>query len=460
MREESNLTTTEEKSNPPIVVTSEAVSQPRITTRKVLTAFFAVLYIGFFSSLAWHKSETIEILGRYSARYGFLLLSYMLLFIPFVKITRSYLGKFFVDSDREGKRSISNPILKILVCAIPVLLILLPLEMYLRLNFGDFYPDKDIRAFHPFLQGKSIPGDDRFQINSHGFRGEEISLAKPEGTFRIFFLGGSTVFAGRQPYDKLHTRILEKSLRAAYPDVKIEIQNAAFPWYTSQHSLINYLIKIKDFDPDLIVVWHGINDLSRSFSSNEYTYGSYKPDHSHMLGPAAPIIFKYFRPPPLVNINMLSLEYMTEELKSKLPSRTVRGMREIERREFESLKSFERNMTSLILNARLDGVKVILGTQPTLYREGLTQAEQKSLWLPYVLGRQEGAYPSIQSMEYGMNLFNEKTISLAHAHEIPLIDLASIVPKTGEYLWDGCHYTAQANTLIAETLFDLNLINA
>ena len=30
-------------------------------------------------------------------------------------------------------------------------------------------------------------------INSHGFRGTEISIEKPENTFRIFGVGGSTM---------------------------------------------------------------------------------------------------------------------------------------------------------------------------------------------------------------------------------------------------------------------------
>ena len=34
-------------------------------------------------------------------------------------------------------------------------------------------------------------------------------------------------------------------------------------WHTSQHSLIKILFKILDFNPDMIIMYHTVNDLHR-----------------------------------------------------------------------------------------------------------------------------------------------------------------------------------------------------
>ena len=46
----------------------------------------------------------------------------------------------------------------------------------------------------PINLNKPNQNSDYFNINSHGFRGQEVNSEKQDDTFRIFFVGGSTAF--------------------------------------------------------------------------------------------------------------------------------------------------------------------------------------------------------------------------------------------------------------------------
>ena len=60
---------------------------------------------------------------------------------------------------------------------------------------------------------------------------------KPANTYRIFVLGGSTVFCGRLPYEQTHCALMQERLQAANPDVKIEVLNAGVSGDTSAGGL-------------------------------------------------------------------------------------------------------------------------------------------------------------------------------------------------------------------------------
>jgi len=93
---------------------------------------------------------------------------------------------------------------------------------------------------------------------------------KPEGTFRIFVMGSSTVVGF--PYEKnlMFSRILHKRLQDAYPDREIEMVNTAITAINS-HTLLDYTGEIIRHDPDAVLVYAGHNEFYGAFgvASNE-----------------------------------------------------------------------------------------------------------------------------------------------------------------------------------------------
>lgn len=96
--------------------------------------------------------------------------------------------------------------------------------------------------------------------NSMGFRGEEIRNPKPPNVARIACLGGSTTY-DVQIDDFAHTwpAQLESSLRKNGHD--LDVVNAGCPGWTSREQILNFATRVSYTDPDLVVIYDGINDL-------------------------------------------------------------------------------------------------------------------------------------------------------------------------------------------------------
>jgi hypothetical protein len=358
----------------------------------------------------------------------------------------------------------ASPRQKILLYIITFLVCFLACETFLRIK--EHKENKNaIYGFHPYLQNTLNIKDGKLHINSHGFRADEITKSKPYGTYRIFVVGGSTVLCDKMPFEKTHVRVLEKLLKQHYQQqIKIEVLNAGNSWHTTEHSIIKYLFKIKDFDPDLIILWHAANDLYRSFAPKRLCHRKFQSDYSHFWGPISDVVFMHaeentrFWPKIIPHSFLLNRLYALFEgrfytdLRKAIRSRKLKA---IDISEFPSLKSFRRNLNSMIQVVQNNEVKLILATQPFLYNDGLSEAEKKSIWFPEAFCTNENnEYPNIKSMELGVNLFNSETKKIAELHHIPLVDLEANIPKNGTFFYDDFHYTEKGNKLMAETLFE------
>jgi lysophospholipase L1-like esterase len=108
-------------------------------------------------------------------------------------------------------------------------------------------------------------------INSHGFRGPDFSEEKELGVFRIFLVGGSTVFGSASPDDTTISSFLQKKINNFDTGLKIEILNAGITSsysYTEKYLIENHLIK---FQPDLIIIYSGGNDSHNRFGTEYNT---------------------------------------------------------------------------------------------------------------------------------------------------------------------------------------------
>jgi hypothetical protein len=311
-------------------------------------------------------------------------------------------------------------------------------------------------GFHPFLQNRNRPGDAELGINAHGFRGEEIALAKPEGTLRVAVLGGSTVLCARVPWEESHVRRLELALRAQYPDRRIEVINAGAHWYTSQHSLIHYLFWVREFEPDVVVYWHAINDLVRSFSPAAFADGPYRADQAHFYGSLGRMAHRWFadedEPPRRREGPALLEAFRAPPSAAAGPPRRPPVRERVPVDDWASLAAHERNLRLLIDRLEADGVRLVVCTQPSLYRTDLSPEEHRSLWFPDRLCNEEGRAPDLPSMVRGMERFNDSTRRVCEERGVPCLDLAAVVPKDGAHFLDDCHYTGEGNRVVAETL--------
>ena len=100
-------------------------------------------------------------------------------------------------------------------------------------------------------------------INSDGFRGIEL---QEEVDYRIFVVGGSTTFGnGATSNDVTIPDLLQKKIFDKFPNKNIEVINAGIPSaysYTETNLIKN---KILSYDPNLLIIYDGWNDLERNY---------------------------------------------------------------------------------------------------------------------------------------------------------------------------------------------------
>ncbi len=321
----------------------------------------------------------------------------------------------------------------------------------------------------PFLQiePRENPED---HINKDLFRGDAVDLSAD--TFRIFTLGGSTTFSLKLPYEETYPKKLETKLRNSYPGTNIQIQNAACDWYSTQHSIIRFLFRVRLYKPDVIIVMHGINDLLRSFAPEAYTRpgDDFQPDYSHYLGALADIGRDA---DPYFPFQTLILPQKISELKSAVaekmqPAPPTQGWRPDDEAAavsyFKSLPIFEKNLRTLIEIAKLYSVKVVLLTQPNIYRSDLNPKELESLYFAsWHMRDKNNRYPDVASLEKGMRLYNDVILKVARETNTPAVDLEPAIPKTSGYFFDDVHPKEPAAEIEAELihnkLIELQFIN-
>jgi len=105
-------------------------------------------------------------------------------------------------------------------------------------------------------------------LNQQGFRGQNFEMQKPSGVFRIVCLGDSVTFGTAEgSYPEMLSEILSEK----FPEMKIQVYNFGVPGYSSWQGKNLLERVIKDYHPDLVIVFYGWNDhwLARGFSDSE-----------------------------------------------------------------------------------------------------------------------------------------------------------------------------------------------
>ena len=96
--------------------------------------------------------------------------------------------------------------------------------------------------------------------NSLGLRGDEIKKEKPDNTFRIFAVGGSTTFGHTALDSETWPALLQQIINEKITGKKIEVINAGINGGTSESGYNLIKNKLLSFDPDLIIMYDGWND--------------------------------------------------------------------------------------------------------------------------------------------------------------------------------------------------------
>jgi len=418
-------------------------------TKKILISaniFYFLLFLGFcFTS----NLDNPTIFHKYTVGYVKSLMGLLLLIIPYNLFILFILKDSFSISYNKKSFRITF-FWRIITVALFIILVLLLTELFLRMK-----PKPYVEDFHPFLQAMTTKKNEGYlHVNSESFRYDEMTVAKPTGVYRIFLVGGSTVYDKTRSYDQSISKVVENQLRKHYHTDKIQVINAGYERYTSEHSLILYETKIQDYQPDLIVYWQGFNDMYYSCIPDIPGFSpikTYKNDYSHFYEVLDNVVNGYF------NYYLHSLvvdrltKAFTQNFYADLRNRIPKPKSQVTYRDitnWPSLDAYIRNTSDMVKLAKSDNVKIIIGNQPNHYN-----SNPKNYGLMQYYCRNGNVYASPKSINKGMALFNKASKDIANKNDVPFVDLESQLPKTDQYFTDDVHYTDAGDKKVADTVY-------
>ena len=330
--------------------------------------------------------------------------------------------------------------------------------------------------------------DGRWQYNEHGFRvmpGEVRMPAKDDADFWVFLLGGSAMAgcgalhqSGWEKFTGIHWHPredsidgqLERLLRSALPDRKVRVFNAATPAWTVVNSRLCYENVIRQLKPDWVVSMDGVNDIG-DFGSNERQLWAYWDSFPLNRWPYRQVRLLMRNSAALYLIGSAWLRHTGQLLgcyvkpdeeflnrwareERKLPSSAPALSPSAER----AANEFLRNLAVFHRLLAADRQPHLLLVQPhlSLREPDRLGRMEKTLLSYYYWGdgkgpRPEGPDPFMSRVHRG--------VMEQYPDSPEVAALSALNAATNSIFIDTCHFTAEANELIARELAESILSN-
>lgn len=292
---------------------------------------------------------------------------------------------------------------------------------------------------HHYLSYFGTPGytsaDGSNMHNSLGLRGPEIAVPKPTGVYRIALLGGSWVYEEAvSDWSKDFARQLEAALKKKYPNKEIEVINAGVSGYTSWENFISIPFLLLPLEPDLLVLYTGVNDVHARF----VIPSSYKADNSGRRS--------YWKKTPCLVVFCLKIvqhitgidpdtsagvDADTFFLPNEIPAHTSRlGLRPMEVLDANPPIYTKQNLINSIAMAQIHDIRVMLATwaYSDMFRDYVVK--------PYY--------------KRGIVEHNNVVQAVGKEMNIPVYDFAKDMPMDKKYWADGRHNNEEGVKLKAE----------
>ena len=328
-------------------------------------------------------------------------------------------------------------------------------------NFFSREDDGTVRRFSPhhYLGYYPTPnlsvGDNRH--NALGFRGDPVKTDKDENTYRIVALGGSTTYCtGVKDYRHTYPKLLGEYLQDKGFE-QVEVINAGVNGYASYQNLMNLQFRVLPLQPDLVIIYQGLNDVDARFV---YPHDEYLGDNSGYTAPYVsdtrmPPIWEYSTVLRILGVRAgITRPHADVSLHQRLPA--VSNRREPFLQQWlsgtypsglfsdvpamEILKNnppihFERNLQSMLAMADRHDVDVLLVTFVTT-----------------AIIR----HPMSSSAEYifALGQHNDLTRSIATSTGTSLFDIQAVFPDAPSLFTDGRHMNVKGNRVRAQHIGD------
>lgn len=264
-------------------------------------------------------------------------------------------------------------------------------------------------------------------FDERGFRTNEPVGPKPPGEFRILAVGGSTTENYRNRMGLHWPLVLECRLRAAgRPNVRV--LNASMSAYSTAHTLIRLQFDLLEYDPDLVIVFHAINDLNVTYRAKAlgrpvdgHYRSKYAIDHfTNQLGADDIVLLRSWR------------AFRDWVRPPAPPSEPVTGY-DLE----PGLSYFRRNLESIETTLRARGIGGVFLTMPVqASRVEEHRVNPENAGIVHL--------PVADALREDLDRYNRTIIEVAEASsDVSAVDMADLFPDDPTMFLDIIHYTTE-----------------
>ena len=284
-----------------------------------------------------------------------------------------------------------------------------------------FSTDYD-RFISPFFTGTDMPYPILKDSTGIFVGNHEVAYSKEDNEIRIVFIGGSTTQNSSNAQKLKYSSEVQQYFNADFSNQKITVLNAGIAGFSSAHSLINLSLRIIEFQPDLVIIHHNINDRTVNIIGNkpfpDYS-NKYLSDfflgYEHRKGFSG-FLLRNFKS---VRILMWSSRFIRSVLVDT-------KHKEIDYKNIELAKKyFKRNLESIIAICDKHNILPLLLNQPAKnLSENLIHQD-----------------------------YNNIIKNVSHQNNIYFIDIATLISQKEDYFIDEVHYTSSGIKAIADFIY-------
>jgi hypothetical protein len=346
----------------------------------------------------------------------------------------------------------SNLLISVLFLFIFVLVLETTIRAYDMLHGRGFFSvnrnllSKSINPIRPFRTfGSELYKNENGVKYISSCHGELFTIKKPNGTFRIVVFGGSTT-ENDYSFEEAgihYPLILQSELRESLGTKAIEVINVGNGAYATPHSLILFELDVLEWEPDMIIVSHNINDLLAAYWP-KFTF-----DYSNKYG------HEYYSIPEYKSIFTFSNALFQHSqlywvIRGRIGKLTSNESRELRRKSYGieppqlASKIFIRNLRTFVAVAKENGIRVLLGNQPLQPSEEYFIAHMG--YKPY---NSIVTYPLHNEFVNHHRTFNKAIKQVAEETRVLFIDNESKLGGNKEYFIDFIHYTPKGVSILA-----------
>jgi lysophospholipase L1-like esterase len=284
--------------------------------------------------------------------------------------------------------------------------------------------------------------------NSLGFRGPE----KPENFeefLSIITVGGSTTECKFLSDGKTWPDYLKNNLQIDFKNVWLN--NAGIDGHSTfghQVLLNDYLIKLK---PKVVTFLIGINDVENdqpTFHDKLNTKGAY-PDFKHFIFTNSEVLslslnlVRGWRAQKLNNTTQKEL-ILNPNSVIDLPDSVIHNRI---KKQNKYLPNFQRRVEQLIDTCIKYDIQPVFITQPNLLGKGVDSTTGVDLARFKLSSNMNG-----KVLWEILSVYNQTTISICNQKNVPVIDLANLMPKSSIYFYDYSHFTNEGAEKVGEII--------